>query len=145
MKKISVQLARIILIGIGLLIALAITSCDSQKKCNRFFKKHPECVKLDTITYRDTFIKQLRIPVPEYKDSFIIQCDTFIETKRLVITKFKDKYTVRIKPDTIIYRDTTRIEVKTAGRVVEKKTWNWPLLLLAFTVGVITTVFISRK
>lgn len=145
MKKISVKLARIILIGIGILIALAISSCDSQKRCNRFLRNHPKCVTLDTIVYRDTFVKEIRIPVPEYRDSFIIKNDTMIETKKIVIVKFKDKFTVRIKPDTFIYRDTTRIEVKTAGRVVEKKTWNWPLLLIAFTTGVITTVFISRK
>ncbi len=138
-------IARLILVGILTLIIASMMSCDSQKKCERFFRRHPECVKLDTLVYRDTFTKEIKVPVPEYKDSFIIKTDTFIETKRLIVTKFKDKYTVRIKPDTIIYRDTTRIEVKTAGRVVEKKTWNWPLLLLAFTVGVITTVFISRK
>jgi len=145
MKKISVTLARIILIVIGALILFAITSCDSQKRCERFIKRHPKCITLDTIIYRDTFIKEIKIPVPEYKDSFIIQCDTFIETKKIVITKFKDKFIIRIKPDTLIYRDTTRIEVKTAGRVVEKKTWNWLLLLIAFTVGVITTTFITRK
>ena len=145
MIKIAIKIAKIILIGIAILIGLAIVSCNSQKRCDRFLRNHPKCVQLDTIVYRDTFIKELKIPIPEYKDSFIIQCDTFIETKRLVITKFKDKFTVRIKPDTFIYRDKTRIEVKTAGRLVEKKTWNWTLLLLAFTTGVIVTVFISRK
>ena len=145
MIKIAIKIAKIILIGIAILIGLAIVSCNSQKRCDRFLRNHPECVKLDTIVYRDTFIKEIKIPIPEYKDSFIIQCDTFIETKRLVITKFKDKFTVRIKPDTFIYRDTTRIEVKTAGRVVETKKWNWIVILIAFTTGVITTVFISRR
>lgn len=145
MKKISVKIARIILIGIGILIALAITSCGPQKRCERFIKKHPGCVKVDTLTFRDTFIKKIRVPVPEYKDSFIIQCDTFIETKKLIVTKYKDKFTIKVKPDTITFRDTTRIEVKVPGRIVEKKIWNWPLLLLAFTLGVLATVFMTRK
>jgi len=143
--KYKETIAKLILVGIITLIIASMMSCDTQKKCERFFRNHPECVKYDTIVYRDTFIKEIKVPVPEYKDSFIIKTDTFIETKRLIITKFKDKFTVNIKPDTLIYRDTTRLEVKVPGRVVEKKEWNWPIILFAFTIGVLTTVFISRK
>jgi uncharacterized protein YneF (UPF0154 family) len=139
-------IARIILLMIlGLIVMAILDSCNTQKRCERFLKKHPECIKIDTFVFMDTFTKEIKVPVPEYKDSFIIKTDTFIETKKLLVTKYKDKFTIKVKPDTIIYRDTTRIELKVPGRVVEKKEWNWPIIFLAFTMGVLTTVFISRK
>lgn len=122
-----------------LLIAALLFSCSAEKRFQRFIKKHPELIERDTVWYRDTFFLEKKIIVPEYKDSFVIKTDTVIETKRLVITKYKDKFKVTYKADTLIVRDTLRLNVPIAGKVVyvNKTNWNyiWILLLLGMLLG----------
>ncbi len=116
-------------------------SCSAEKRFQRFIKKHPEFIETDTVWYRDTFFLEKKIIVPEYRDSFIIRTDTVIETKRFVITKYKDKFKVTYKADTLIVRDTLRLNVPVAGKVVyiNKTNWNyiWILLLLGMLLGLL--------
>ena len=61
---------------------IAIISCGSPKKrYDRLIRKYPQLVETDTVIVRDTIIREVKVPVPEYKDSFIITHDTIIDRK----------------------------------------------------------------
>jgi hypothetical protein len=77
------------------------------------------------------------VPVPEYKDSFIISHDTIIETEKLIIERRGDFFGVTIKPDTITFRDTIPYEVKVAGKVHTKKVFIWWYIPVAFLIGMV--------
>ena len=121
-----------------------ISSCSPKHRYDRLIRKYPYLVERDTVIVRDTLIKETRVPVPEYKDSFIIECDTFIETKQLIITRKGDFFGVTVKPDTITYRDTIPYEVKVAGRVITKEFINWWYITAAFVFGILLTLYIRR-
>ena len=130
-----------------LFIAMCITviSCGSPKKrYDRLIRKYPYLVETDTVIVRDTIIKEIQVPVPEYRDSFIIQCDTFIETKRLIIYKKGNFFGVTVKPDTITYRDTIPYEVKVAGKIVNNEIINWWYIAGAFIVGMILALYLKK-
>lgn len=42
------------------LMALAVISCNTQKRCARFVAKHPECFQDTTITRTDTITRELQ-------------------------------------------------------------------------------------
>ena len=124
---------------------IAIISCGSPKKrYDRLIKKHPYLIETDTVIVRDTIIREVKVPVPEYKDSFIITHDTIIETEKLIIERRGDFFGVTIKPDTITFRDTIPYEVKVPGRVYTEKSINWWLLVISFLIGIIATIFIKK-
>ena len=124
---------------------IAIISCGSPKKrYDRLIRKYPQLVETDTVIVRDTIIREVKVPVPEYKDSFIITHDTIIETEKLIIERRGDFFGVTIKPDTITFRDTIPYEVKVPGRVYTEKSINWWLLVISFLIGIIATIFIKK-
>jgi len=124
---------------------IAIISCGSPKKrYDRLIRKYPQLVETDTVIVRDTIIREVKVPVPEYKDSFIITHDTIIETEKLIIERRGDFFGVTIKPDTITFRDTIPYEVKVAGKVHTKTVINWWLLVISFLIGIIATIFIKK-
>lgn len=128
-------------------IAMCITviSCGSPKqRYDRLIRKYPYLVETDTVIVRDTIIKEIQVPVPEYRDSFIIQCDTFIETKRLIIYKKGNFFGVTVKPDTITYRDTIPYEVKVAGKIVNNEIINWWYIAGAFIIGMILALYLKK-
>lgn len=128
-------------------IAMCITviSCGTPKqKYDRLIRKYPYLVETDTVIVRDTLIKETRVPVPEYKDSFIIQHDTIIETEKLIITRKGDFFGITVKPDTITYRDTIPYEVKVAGKIVNKEVINWWYIASAFIIGMILALYLRK-
>jgi hypothetical protein len=130
-----------------LFIAMCITviSCGSPKKrYDRLIRKYPYLIETDTITVKDTIIKETRVPVPEYKDSFIITHDTVIETEKLIITRKGDFFGVIVKPDTITFRDTIPYEVKVAGRIYTKNIINWWYIAGAFIVGLMLALYLRK-
>lgn len=116
-------------------LAIVLTSCSPQRRYDRLVEKHPELVETDTVEVHDTTIYERQVPVPEYRDSFIIKNDTVIETERLIITKIKDQFHVVVKEDTINIRDTIVKTVKVAGKVYTKKETNWLWVIIAIVCG----------
>jgi hypothetical protein len=124
---------------------ITIISCGSPKKrYDRLIRKYPQLVETDTVIVRDTIIKEIRVPIAEYRDSFIIMCDTFIETKKLIVYKKGNVFGVTVKPDTITITDTITYEVKVAGKVHTKTVINWWLFVISFLIGIIASLFIKK-
>ena len=121
-----------------------ISSCSPKHRYDRLIRKYPYLIERDTVIVRDTLIKETRVPVPEYRDSFIIECDTFIETKQLIIYRKGSFFGVTVKPDTITYRDTIPYEVKVAGKVVNKEIINWWYIAGAFIIGMILALYLRK-
>jgi len=130
-----------------LFIAMCITviSCGSPKKrYDRLIRKYPYLVETDTVIVKDTIIKETRVPVPEYKDSFIVTHDTIIETEKLIITRRGDFFGVTVKPDTITFRDTIPYEVKVAGKIVNKEVINWWYIAMSFIGGLLIALYLRK-
>ena len=124
---------------------IALISCGSPKKrYDKLIRKYPYLVETDTVIVKDTIIKETKVPVPEYRDSFIIEHDTIIETKKLIIEKKGNFFGVTIKPDTITFRDTIAYEVKVPGKVYTKNIINWWYLVISFLIGIIATIFLKK-
>lgn len=125
--------------AIGFLLFSLLTGCSAQQRYKRLVKKHPELVEIDTVTVRDTIIREVKVRVPEYKDSFTFKHDTTYETKEVIIYKKGDKVYLTVKPKEIIVKDTVPFEVKVPGKVVtvEKIKWNicWIILVVGLTAG----------
>jgi hypothetical protein len=119
-------------------MCIAIISCGTpKKKYDRLIRKYPYLIETDTVIVKDTIIKETKVPVPEYKDSFIISHDTIIETEKLIIERRGDFFGITIKPDTITFRDTIPYEVKVAGKVHTKKIFIWWYIPVAFLIGMV--------
>lgn len=133
----------LIFIG-GFILMTILSSCSVQKKHDRLVARHPEiCVK-DTYYIKDTIVKTVKVPVPEYRDSFIFKHDTTYETKQVVVYKKGDRVFLRVKPDTITYTDTIPYEVKVPGKIIEKEIFNWWYLVISFLFGIIVTLYKRR-
>jgi hypothetical protein len=107
-------------------------------------RKYPYLSLTDTVIVRDTLIKEVKVPVPEYRDSFIIQHDTVIETEKLIITRKGDFFGVTVKADTITYRDTIPYEVKVAGKIVNREVINWWYIAGAFIIGMVLALYLRK-
>ena len=126
-------------------ICIALFSCGSPKKrYDKLVRKYPYLVETDTVFVKDTIIKEVKVPVPEYRDSFIISHDTIIETKKLIIEKKGNFFGVTVKPDTITYRDTIPYEVKVPGRVYTKEIINWWYVGISFIIGILLVLYLRR-
>jgi hypothetical protein len=124
---------------------IALISCGSPKKrYDKLIRKYPYLVETDTVIIKDTIIKEVKVPVPEYRDSFIIECDTFIETKKVIVYRKGNLFGVTVKPDTITYRDTIPYEVKVPGRIAYIDKVNWWYLVISFLIGIIVSLFIKK-
>lgn len=128
------------LIG-ALVLLILLTSCSAQDRYRSLVKKHPEFVQVDTVTVTDTIVRELKVRVPEYKDSFIFKTDTTYETKEVYIYKKGERVYLTVKPKEILVRDTIPFEVKVPGKVVtvEKYKWNicWIFLVAGMVIGLI--------
>ncbi len=138
--------ARLILLLIGGFILMAvIASCSAESRYKRLIKKHPELIETDTVFVKDTIIREIKVPVPEYRDSFIIKHDTIIETEKLIIYKKGDLFGVTVKPDTVTFRDTIPFEVKVPGKVTTIIKTNWTITWILLILGLILGVMINRR
>lgn len=126
------------------LIAL-LFSCSPQKRLNRLVKKHPELVKIDTITVRDTIRDTINVTTELVKVDTIFSLNEIHDT----ITITKDNLTIRYYHDTVhdkIYIsgecDTIWVEVP-YERIVEYKVpcdkvivkegigwWYWIIIII---------------
>jgi hypothetical protein len=106
--------------------------------------KYPDLIETDTVVINDTLIETYEVPVEEFNDSFIILHDTIIETKKLIITRKGNHFGVKVKPDTITFRDTISYKVKVPGRVIIKKEFNPWWLLVAFLTGMLIAYRLRR-
>lgn len=126
-------------------MCIAIISCGTPKsRYDKLIRKYPYLVETDTVIVKDTIIKEVKVPVPEYKDSFIISHDTIIRTEKLIIERRGDFFGVTVKPDTITYRDTIPYEVKVPGRVHTEESINWWFVGISFIIGMLIPVFLRR-
>jgi hypothetical protein len=136
-------IARLLLILIGGFIAMAVlNSCSAQKRHDRLVKKHGLVCVLDTIVIKDTIVKTIKVPVPEYRDSFTFKHDTTYETKEVIVYKKGDVVYLRVKPKVIEHRDTIPYEVRVPGQVIEKEYFNWWYLLGCFLLGILFRHFL---
>jgi hypothetical protein len=128
-------------------IAMCITviSCGSPKqRYDRLIRKYPYLSLTDTVIVKDTIIREIKVPVPEYKDSFIIKHDTVIETEKLIITRKGDFFGVTVKPDTLKMRDTIPYEVKVPGRIAYIDKINWWYVVISFISGIFIALYLRR-
>jgi hypothetical protein len=128
-------------------IAMCITlfSCGSPKqRYDKLIRKYPQLIEFDTVVVKDTIIREIKVPVPEYKDSFIIKHDTVIETEKLIITRKGDFFGVTVKPDTLTLRDTIPYEVKVPGKVAYIDKINWWYVVISFISGVFIALYLRR-
>jgi len=124
------------------IIALFFSCRTPQQKHNCLVRKYgEELCSIDTIVIKDTIVREIKVPVPEYIDSFIIKHDTIIETEKIIVYKKGELFSVKVKPDTITYRDTIPFEVKVPGQVITKEHFNWWYLIIAFLLGMIITLY----
>jgi hypothetical protein len=135
----------IILLTVGFIATVLFSSCSAEKRYKCLIKKHPELVETDTVYVTDTIIRELKVPVPEYRDSFIIKHDTIIETEKLIIYRKGDLLDITVKPDTITFRDTIPFEVKVPGKVATITKTNWTITWILLILGLILGVMINRK
>ena len=91
-----------------LLIALLLFSCTPQKRLARLVKKHPELIRVDTVTVTDTFT----VITPR------TQIDTFYSIKQLIDTVRLEKENLRVL--TYLKNDTIYLDAKCDTIVIEK-------------------------
>ena len=120
-------------------------ACSPQKRLNRLVKKHPELVKTDTITVKDTIRDTINVTTELVKLDTIFSLNEIHDT----ITITKDNLTIRYYHDTIhdsIYIsgqcDTIFVKVPyekiveykvPCDKVIVKKGidwWYWILLII---------------
>lgn len=121
------------------LILLLVSSCRTPQRRHACLvnKYGVELCSTDTVVIRDTIIKEIKVPVPEYRDSFIFKHDTTYETKKVIIYKKGDKVFLTVKADTIRLRDTIPFEVRVPGPVITKEHFNWWYLVVSCLIGII--------
>jgi hypothetical protein len=126
-------------------MCIAIISCGTPKqRYNKLIRKYPYLVETDTVIVKDTIIKETKVPVPEFKDSFIITHDTIIETEKLIIERRGDFFGITVKPDTLTFRDTIPYEVKVPGRIAYIEKINWWYVVISFIIGLCIAVYLRR-
>ena len=91
-----------------LLIILLLASCTPQKRLAKLVKKHPELVRVDTITVVDTFT----VVTPRTR------IDTFYSIKQLIDTVVLQKENLKVV--TYLKNDTVYLNAECDTLVVEK-------------------------
>ena len=133
---------------ITILATFLFIGCGTQRKCERFFKKHPKCFTSDTLVQYDT-IKGI-----EFDTVFIgrNEVDTFLVDsggviiKTIVRWKTKTLYHNILKKDTVVERVT--ITKRPSPIIVKQKPkWFSGLLisLIAFIVLLLGLIFLLFK
>ena len=128
-----------------IVMCITVISCGTPKqRYDRLIRKYPYLVETDTVIVKDTIIKETLIPVPQFKDSFIIQHDTIIKTEKLIIERRGDFFGITVKPDTLTFRDTIPYEVKVPGRIAYIEKINWWYVVISFIIGLCVAVYLRR-
>ena len=118
---------------ITILATFLFIGCNTQRKCQRFFKKHPKCFTSDTLVQYDT-IKGIEF------DTILIgrnTIDTFmvdsggIQVQTIVRWKTKTLYQEVIEKDTILETKTIR-QIPNPIVINEKPKWLSGLLISLF-------------
>lgn len=126
-------------------MCITVISCGTPKqKYDRLIRKYPYLYETDTVVVRDTIIKEVKVAVPEYRDSFIIEHDTIIKTEKLIIERRGSFFGVTVKPDTITFRDTISYEVKVPGRVYTETIINWWYVVISFIFGLLIALYLRK-
>lgn len=120
------HIARFILTLIIGAILFASLACKpsyptAKKRYDKLTNWYPELIETDTIIVTDTILKETKIRIPEYRDSFIFLHDTFYETKRIIVFKRGNIFGVNVKPYDTVIHDTLIIKVAVPGRVVYRE------------------------
>ena len=89
-------------------IILILASCTPQKRLNRLVKKHPELIKVDTLSVHDT------IHTETIKADTVFKDTTFLRLLRDTITVVND----RLRINTYHYRDSIFIEGECIGDTI---------------------------
>lgn len=120
------HIARFILTLIIGAILFASLACKpsyptAKKRYDKLTNWYPELIETDTIIVTDTILKETKIRIPEYRDSFIFLHDTFYETKRIIVFKRGNLFGVNVKPFDTIIHDTLVREFAVPGKVVYRE------------------------
>lgn len=109
------------------ILALLMLGCGAQKRHDRLVAKYGNLCDIDTVRITDTIIKERRIKVPEFRDSFVFVHDTTYETKEVIIIKKGNTIYLQGKPREVIVHDTIPYEVKVPATVIKERCWwdNW--------------------
>jgi len=91
-----------------IIIILLLSSCSPQKRLNRLVKKHPELIKVDTLSVHDT------IHTETIKADTVFKDTTFLRLLRDTITVVND----RLRINTYHYRDSIFIEGECIGDTI---------------------------
>ncbi len=86
-------------------IILILASCTPQKRLNRLVKKHPELIKVDTLSVHDT------IHIEAIKADTVFKDTTFLRLLRDTITVVNDRLTIK----QYYHRDSIFIEGQCKG------------------------------
>lgn len=120
------------------ILALLMLGCGAQKRHDRLVAKYGNLCTIDTVRITDTIIKERKIKVPEFRDSFVFVHDTTYETKEVIITKKGNTIYVHGKPREVIVHDTIPYEVKVPAAVIKEKCWWddwWKKIAIASIIG----------
>ena len=147
MKPTKLKLLTVLLLSVilGFLVLALFTGCSAEQRYRCLVKNHPELVETDTVFVTDTIIREVKVRVPEYRDSFIFKHDTTYETKEVIVYKKGDKIFLNVKPKEIIVRDTVPFEVKVPGKVVTITKTNWNLLWIILIVGLALGLLLKSR
>lgn len=128
-----------------IVMVITVISCGTPKqRYDKLIRKYPYLIETDTVIVKDTIVKETRVPVPEFRDSFIIQHDTIIETEKLIIERRGDFFGITVKPDTLTFHDTIAYEVKVPGKVAYIEKINWWYVVISFIIGLCIAVYLRR-
>ncbi|MHA1166312.1 MAG: hypothetical protein ACTSRU_00710 [Candidatus Hodarchaeales archaeon] len=124
-----------------LILLISLTACSPVKRLNRLIDKHPELIRTETVTIRDT----VEVVVPEVKhDTMFLEKslhDTvFIQKDRLKIKIWKVSDTIRVEGEceTDTIRLVREIEVPVKYYKDDYKWWHkipWWVYFLIFGTG----------
>lgn len=135
------HIARFILTLIIGAILFASLACKpsyptAKKRYDKLTNWYPELIETDTIIVTDTILKETKIRIPEYRDSFIFLHDTFYETKRIIVFKRGNMFGVNVKPYDTVIHDTLIREVAVPGRVVYQwSEWKREIMSALANIG----------
>lgn len=124
---------------------LALISCSPQHRLQRLIKKHPELVRIDTLSLHDT----IRVSRLHVDTAFMLThgpADTFyLHRDSITVRVIRNHDTLRLilnrPPDTLIHT----IKVPVQKLVIQRARIPWPLILIISLVVAALLLFFARK
>lgn len=127
------------------ILILLLASCSPQKRLNRLVKKHPELIKVDTLSVHDTLHIETIKADTVFKDTtyFRLLRDTITVTNdRLTIKQYYHRDSIFIEGeclgDTIIRE--IRVPYKYVQPVIKKET---PTYVVVIVIGLIILIILA--